>query len=89
MRAVSPKLGSLAQVSYTRKTPDYLALKASKVYIRETQRAVSNSDSILKGNTQNFTWSGIQGKNRNLKRQDQSYQLILESPGKAIDSSSP
>ena len=55
----SPALG--------RRAPQCLALKASKAYFQESQRAVGNRDSTLKRHTKNLICSKTQGRSRNLK----------------------
>ena len=49
------------------KPPKCLALKASGAYFQESQKAVGNRDSTLKGHTQNLTHSKTQSRSSNLK----------------------
>ena len=49
------------------KPPEYLALKASRAYFPEGQRAVGNRDPTHKGHPQNLTHSRTQGRSSNLK----------------------
>ena len=57
------------------KPPEYLALKASRAYFPERQRAVGNRDPTLKGHPQNLTHSRTQGRSS----LGQTHLLILES----------
>ena len=62
------------------KLPGRLTLKASRAYFWESQRAVGNRDSSLKGHTQNPTHSGTQGRSSQFERSlGQTHLLILES----------
>ena len=45
----------------------YLALKASGDHLQQTQRAVENRGSALKGHTQRLTWFSTQDRSSNLK----------------------
>ena len=62
------------------KLPGRLTLKASRAYFWESQRAVGNRDSTLKGHTQNPTHSGTQGRSSQFERSlGETHLLILES----------
>ena len=59
-----PSLGILHQED---EPPECLALKASGAYFPESQRAVGNRDSTLKGDIQILICSGVEGRSSNLK----------------------
>ena len=60
----SPSLGVLL---WKDEPLEHLALMASGACIRESQLAIGNRDSDLKGCTQNLACSETQGRGRNLK----------------------
>ena len=60
-------LPSPGVLQWEKEPSECLALKTSVAYFWETQRAMGNRDSTLKGCTQNCTRSGTQGRSSNLK----------------------
>ena len=61
------KIPSLGVLCREDEHPEHLTWKASRAYIRETQRTMRNRDFTLKEHKQNLTCSKIQGRNSNLK----------------------